>query len=248
LHIGLSAEHGAFLRANHSSIYLCKYFPGGKEGILHILSFDLLETNEWRDIIKGKHMDVKWKDEILACFKKFCDNVPKAFVEAKEYPFLFLLLLLLDNYNFSPSLALFISFLFFLFLFYYVFVRFYDCTEIRNYTTLPTQQKGRCKTQEKGMHHLLPLLLFIIYYDLFFLTLSIKELQDDLAKLSEKYDTLDVRKGKKSLEARVAGITKGFIIKEVSFPFPFSFLFFSPPFCFFFCFYFPTRILVNHIN
>ena len=55
-------------------------------------------------------MDLKWKEDILACFKKFCDNVPKAFVEAKEYPF-------------SPLLYLFllISFpLLFIFFFSYV--------------------------------------------------------------------------------------------------------------------------------
>lgn len=50
------------------------------------------------------------------------------------------------------------------------------------------------------------------------LTLKInkKDLQDELDQLCDKYDTLDVRKGKKSLEARVRGITKGFIIREVS--------------------------------
>jgi len=119
LPIGLSAEHGAFLRPNHSS--------------------------EWRDIIKGKHMDLKWKDEILAAFKKFCDNVPQAKVEAKEYAITL-------HYRLS---------------------------------------KKEDVTPKK------------------------KELKAELDKLSEKYDTLDVRKGKKSLEARVAGITKGFIIREI---------------------------------
>jgi len=42
-----------------------------------------------------------------------------------------------------------------------------------------------------------------------------KVLLEDVEKLTSKYDTLDVRKGKKSLEARVAGITKGFIVQEI---------------------------------
>jgi len=42
-----------------------------------------------------------------------------------------------------------------------------------------------------------------------------KDLLLTLDKLRSKCSTLDVRKGKKSLEARVAGITKGFIIKEI---------------------------------
>eukprot|EP00026_Physarum_polycephalum_P012464 Phypoly_transcript_12775.p1 GENE.Phypoly_transcript_12775~~Phypoly_transcript_12775.p1 ORF type:complete len:274 (+),score=53.97 Phypoly_transcript_12775:123-944(+) len=121
LPIGLSAEHGAFLRPNHS------------------------KTNQWTDIIKGKNIDLHWKQEIMAVFKKFCDSVPKAFVEAKEYAITL-------HYRLS--------------------------------------KKEDVKSKKK-------------------------ELQEELDKLSEKYHTLDVRKGKKSLEARVSGITKGFIIKEI---------------------------------
>jgi trehalose 6-phosphate synthase/phosphatase len=119
LHIGLSAEHGAFLRPNHSQ--------------------------EWRDIIKRKHMDLKWKDDVLSCFKKFCEHVPRAKIEAKEYAITL-------HYRLS-------------------------------------------KKEDVKPNKL--------------------ELKAELDKLSSKYDTLDVRKGKKSLEARVAGITKGFIIREI---------------------------------
>jgi len=120
LPIGLSAEHGAFLR-NHA------------------------KNGEWRDLIKGKHIDVKWKEDILAAFKKFCEKVPKAFVETKEYAI-----------------------------------------------TLHYRESEK----ESVTPHKV-------------------ELKAALEKLSSKYDTLDVRKGKKSLEARVKGITKGFIIKEI---------------------------------
>jgi len=121
LPIGLSGEHGAFLRPNHS------------------------KTNEWRDIIKGKKIDVQWKEEILSVFKKFCDDVPQAFVEAKEYA-------------------------------------------ITLHYRLSKKEDVKPKKQE---------------------------LREELDKLSAKYDTLDVRNGKKSLEARVSGITKGFIIREI---------------------------------
>lgn len=121
LPMGLSAEHGAFLHPNHA------------------------KPNEWRDIIKGKNMDLKWKEDIMACFKKFTDNVPKSFVEAKEYAITL-------HYRLS-----------------------------KKEDVQPRKQ----------------------------------ELRADIDRLCEKYDTLDVRKGKKSTEARVAGITKGFIIKEI---------------------------------
>jgi len=120
LPIGLSAEHGAFVRPNTKS-------------------------HEWRDIIKGKNLDLKWKDEILAVFKRFCDNVPKARVEAKEY-------------------------------------------------SITLHYRESDKEAEKSHR---------------------PQLQNELQKLSDKYDTLDVRKGKKSIEARVSGITKGFIIHEI---------------------------------
>lgn len=119
LPIGLSAEHGAFLRPN--------------------------ATNEWKDIIKGKNMDLNWKDDILATFKDFCDKVPKARVEAKEYAI-----------------------------------------------TLHYRESEKEAVKPHKQH-----------------------LQNELKKLSDKYDTLDVRKGKKSVEARVAGITKGYILNEI---------------------------------
>jgi trehalose 6-phosphate synthase/phosphatase len=62
LQIGLSAEHGAFLRPT-----------------------DHAKVDEWEDIIKSKKIDLKWKEEILAAFKGFVDKVPNAFIEAKEY-------------------------------------------------------------------------------------------------------------------------------------------------------------------
>jgi trehalose 6-phosphate synthase/phosphatase len=120
LPIGLSAEHGAFLRHNTKS-------------------------HEWRDIIKGKHMDLKWKEEIVGVFKKFCENVPKSRVEEKEYAI-----------------------------------------------TLHYRESDKATV----MSHK-------------------PELQNELKRLSDKYDTLDVRKGKKSIEARVSGITKGYIIHEI---------------------------------
>lgn len=122
LHIGLSAEHGAFLRPTKHS-----------------------KPDEWRDVIKSKNIDLHWKDEILAAFKGFCDQVPNSFVEAKEYAI-----------------------------------------------TLHYRQSDKSTVKPNK-----------------------EELQKKIDQLSEKYDTLDVRKGKKSLEARVKGITKGYIIKEI---------------------------------
>jgi len=60
--IGLSAEHGAFLRPT-----------------------DHAKVDEWTDTIKSKKIDLNWEDEILAAFKGFCDKVPHSFIEAKEY-------------------------------------------------------------------------------------------------------------------------------------------------------------------
>jgi len=122
LPIGLSAEHGAFLKPIEQS-----------------------NGAEWHDVIAPKHLDLTWKSDVLAVFKKFCDNVPNSFVEKKEY-----------------AITL----------------------HYRN------SEKEVVKPQKI-------------------------ELQTQLDELSKKYSTLDVRKGKKSLEARVAGITKGFIIKEI---------------------------------
>lgn len=120
LSLGLSAEHGAFIK------------PIGK-------------NTKWTDVIADKHLDLKWKDDILAAFKKFCDQVPNSFVERKEY-----------------AITL----------------------HYRN------SEKEVVKPHKR-------------------------ELQKQIEKLSAEFSTLDVRKGKKSLEARVAGITKGFVIKEI---------------------------------
>jgi len=122
LPIGLSAEHGAFLKP--------------------------IEQNngaEWHDVIAPKHLDLNWKQDVLAAFKKFCDKVPSSFIEEKEYA-----------------------------------------------VTL------HYRNSDKEVVH--P---------------QKTELRKNLDVISKKYDTLDVRKGKKSLEARVAGITKGFIVKEI---------------------------------
>jgi len=119
--LGLSAEHGAFLRPSKS------------------------KSDEWRDVIKSKNIDLNWKDEILSVFKGFCDAVPNAFVEAKEYAI---------TLHYRQS------------------------------------EKSTVKENKEG-------------------------LQKKLDDLSAKFDTLDVRKGKKSMEARVKGITKGYIIKEI---------------------------------
>lgn len=62
LPIGLSAEHGAFLKR--------------------------IEQNngaEWRDVIAPKHLNLTWKQDILSTFKRFCDKVPNSFIEQKEY-------------------------------------------------------------------------------------------------------------------------------------------------------------------
>jgi len=122
LRIGLSAEHGAFLR------------PINNNG-----------AEEWRDVIAGKNFDLRWKEEIAATFKKFCDEVPQSFIETKEY-----------------GITL----------------------HYRN------SDKAVVKSHKP-------------------------ELRERIAKLTTTYKTLDVRKGKKTLEARVAGITKGFILKEI---------------------------------
>jgi len=121
LHVGLSAEHGAFLRPIQKN------------------------PSEWRDIIAPKHLDLKWKERVLAAFKKFCDNVPNSMIEQKEYAI-----------------------------------------------TLHYRNSDKSAVKEHKT-----------------------ELHTELDKISADYNTLDVRKGKKSLEARVAGITKGFIIKEI---------------------------------
>lgn len=122
LPIGLSAEHGAFLKP-----------------------IEQHNGAEWHDVIAGKHLNLLWKDDVLAAFKKFCDQVPNSFVEAKEY-----------------AITL----------------------HYRN------SEKELVKSKKKDL----------------LLTLD---------KLKSEHNTLDVRKGKKSLEARVSGITKGFIIKEI---------------------------------
>lgn len=120
LPIGLSAEHGAFL----------KLIDNGAE---------------WHDVVAGKSLELHWKGDMLAAFKKFCDNVPNAFVEMKEYA---------------------------------ITLHFRSC------------DKAIVKPHKT-------------------------ELQAEIENLTARYNTLDVRKGKKSLEARVKGITKGFIIKEI---------------------------------
>lgn len=121
LHVGLSAEHGAFLRPIQST------------------------PSEWRDIIAPKHLDLKWKQQVLDAFKRFCDKVPNSMVEQKEYAI-----------------------------------------------TLHYRTSDKAVVKEHK-----------------------PELQKDLDTIGAEFQTLDVRKGKKSLEARVAGITKGFIIKEI---------------------------------
>jgi len=122
LPIGLSAEHGAFLKPIEQ-----------KNGA------------EWEDVIARKHLDLSWKQDLVAAFKKFCDKVPNSFIEKKEY-----------------AITL----------------------HYRN------SEKEVVKPQKK-------------------------ELQQHLDDLKAKYSTLDVRKGKKSLEARVAGVTKGLVIQEI---------------------------------
>jgi len=62
LPIGLSAEHGAFLRSKEQS-----------------------NCTEWKDVIAAKHMDLSWKQDLLSALKSFCDKVPNSFVEQKEY-------------------------------------------------------------------------------------------------------------------------------------------------------------------
>jgi len=126
LHIGLSAEHGAFLRPIH-------------------MSSEHSTPSEWRDIIAPKHLDLMWKEKVLAAFKKFCDHVPNSMVEQKEYAI-----------------------------------------------TLHYRNSDKSVVKEHK-----------------------PELQTELEKIGADYETLDVRKGKKSLEARVAGITKGFIINQI---------------------------------
>jgi len=105
----------------------------------------LQEPDEWRDVIKSKNINLDWKEEILSEFNGFCDKVPDAFVEAKEY-------------------------------------------------AITLHYRGSDKSTVKP---------------------NKEELQKQLDDLCNKYDTLDVRKGKKTLEARVKGITKGYIIKEI---------------------------------
>jgi len=62
LPIGLSAEHGAFLKP-----------------------IEQHNGAEWHDVIAGKHLDLRWKDAVLEVFKEFCEKVPNSFVERKEY-------------------------------------------------------------------------------------------------------------------------------------------------------------------
>lgn len=122
LHVGLSAEHGAFLKL-----------------------IDQNDGAEWHDVILGKQMDLQWKEDVLSAFKHFCNEVPNAQVETKEYA---------------------------------ITLHFRNCEKV-----IVTPNK--------------------------------RDLQTQISKLTAQYDTLDVRKGKKSIEARVKGITKGYIIKEI---------------------------------
>jgi trehalose 6-phosphate synthase/phosphatase len=62
LHIGMSAEHGAFLRPNKHT-----------------------KPDDWRDVIKTKNIDLHWKEEVIEAFKGFCAKVSNAQVEIKEY-------------------------------------------------------------------------------------------------------------------------------------------------------------------
>jgi len=120
LPIGLCAEHGAFIKTIENGA-------------------------AWRDVIASKHLDLHWKEDILAAFKRFCDQVPQSFVETKEYAI--------------------------------------------------TLHYRNCSKETVKLHK--------------------QELKKEMENLEAEYNTLDVRKGKKSVEARVAGITKGTIIKDI---------------------------------
>jgi len=122
LPVGLSAEHGAFLKPIEQD-----------------------NGAEWQDVIAGKQLNLTWKDAILDTFKRFCDQVPNSFIEAKEYAI-----------------------------------------------TLHYRNSAKEVVQPHK-----------------------KTLLEETEDLQSKHSSLDVRKGKKSLEARVTGITKGFIIKEI---------------------------------
>jgi len=64
--VGMSAEHGCFLRP--------------------LTSTDSLpEPADWKDLVKEKGVDVSWKEKVVEVFKKYQGKLKGAAVESKEY-------------------------------------------------------------------------------------------------------------------------------------------------------------------
>jgi len=69
LHVGMSAEHGCFLRSVAS-----KTEGGTQSG-----------TSQWRDLVQEEGFDVRWKEEVSRIFYNYAKMLPGAVVECKEY-------------------------------------------------------------------------------------------------------------------------------------------------------------------
>jgi len=72
LRVGLSAEHGCFLRPLNSSS-----------------DNKLPEIGQWKDLVKEENFDVSWKDKVIEVFNSYAKRLKGAVVECKEYAITF---------------------------------------------------------------------------------------------------------------------------------------------------------------
>jgi len=68
LRVGMSAEHGCFVRPLSSTT----------DGALP-------QVGQWKDVVQEEHMNVSWKEEIIRLFDAYKTRIPGSLVESKEY-------------------------------------------------------------------------------------------------------------------------------------------------------------------
>jgi trehalose 6-phosphate synthase/phosphatase len=71
LRLGMSAEHGCFLRP------------------ITISDESLPEVGEWKDLVKEEGIDVGWKDKVIEVFNSYAKRLNGSVVECKEYAITF---------------------------------------------------------------------------------------------------------------------------------------------------------------
>jgi trehalose 6-phosphate synthase/phosphatase len=72
LRVGMSAEHGCFLRP----------FISASDNLLP-------EVGEWKDLVQEKRVDVGWKDKVIEVFNSYAKSLKGSVVECKEYAITF---------------------------------------------------------------------------------------------------------------------------------------------------------------